>query len=93
MGPLYLEFNNSSQCKLSTEYLPTSVPCGPRGLCSLGKRGGSLAALSKTRAGLLDITLLNLGCRTSDISMRVETWELRILSPCFTCPQQSEEMK
>lgn len=52
MGPLYLEFNNSSQCMLSTEYLPTSVPCGPRGISSLGKRGGSLAALSKTRAGL-----------------------------------------
>lgn len=43
---------------LLTEYLPTSVPCGPRGLCSLGKCGGILAALSKTggRAVLRAVT-------------------------------------
>lgn len=50
MGPLYLEFNNSTKCILLAEDLPTLDCWSPRGPQAFGRSGGSPTGLSHARA-------------------------------------------
>lgn len=70
MGPLYLEFNNSSQRTLCAEDLPEVVCCGPSGHQSFGKwlePGGpkSHKAGAGRWWGLVDLELRSLELRVS----------------------------